>query len=132
MVIVGRRGVRANNSWMRNLPLLAKGPFRCTALVHPQDAERLGLTDGMPTRLASPHRSGRLGIEVPVQISDSMRPGVVSLSNGWGHQQPGTCLRVAAERSGTHLNDRLDDQWRDPLSGNAVLSGIEVQISALV
>ena len=128
MVIVGRRDVRSNNSWMHNLPLLAKGPLRCTALVHPLDAARLGLTEGALARIATTHSSSQ-AIEAQVHITDSMMPGVVSLPHGWGHDRPGARLQVAAERPGANLNDLLDDQLRDPLSGNAVLSGIAVEMS---
>ena len=140
MVIVGRRDVRSNNSWMHNLPLLAKGPLRCTALVHPLDAARLGLTDGAMAHIAripriatahSAHSANIQSIEAQVHITDSMMPGVVSLPHGWGHNRPGARLQVAAKQPGANLNDLLDDQLRDPLSGNAVLSGIAVAMSAL-
>ncbi|MCJ0764241.1 molybdopterin oxidoreductase family protein [Variovorax terrae] len=125
MVIVGRRDVRSNNSWMHNLPVLAKGPMRCTALVNPADARRLGLADGAPARIS---RQGR-SIEAQVQFSDEMMPGVVSLPHGWGHSLPGTRLSLAAARPGVNLNALLDEDWRDPLSGNAVLSGVPVQLA---
>ena len=127
LVIIGRRDVRTNNSWMHNLPVLAKGPFRCTALVHPHDAARLGLTDGA---LASIHNGPR-SVQAQVHISDEMMPGVVSLPHGWGHNLPGAKLRVAAERPGANLNALLDDQLRDPLSGNAVLGGVAVTMRAV-
>jgi anaerobic selenocysteine-containing dehydrogenase len=127
LVIIGRRQLRSNNSWMHNLRSLAKGPFRCTALVHPADAQRLGLTDGGRARIANAHRS----IEVTVEVSDEMMPGVVSLPHGWGHDQPGTKLTVAAERPGANLNAILDDTRRDPLSGNAVLSGVPITMAPL-
>ncbi|MFA6442173.1 MAG: molybdopterin dinucleotide binding domain-containing protein [Sterolibacterium sp.] len=127
LVIVGRRQVRSNNSWMHNLPVLAKGPFRCTALVHPSDAARLGLAAGGRARISANARS----IEAQVEISDEMMPGVVSLPHGWGHDLPGTQLRVAAARPGANLNALFDENWRDPLSGNAVLSGIPVRMEAL-
>ena len=126
LTIIGRRDVRSNNSWMHNLPTLAKGPFRCTALVHPADATRLHLTDGALAQITSAHGS----IQAQVQISDEVMPGVVSLPHGWGHDLPGAKLSVAAQRPGANLNALLDDQWRDPLSGNAVLSGIEVVMRA--
>ncbi|WP_332778199.1 molybdopterin-dependent oxidoreductase [Polaromonas sp.] len=126
MVIVGRRDVRSNNSWMHNLPLLAKGPFRCTALVHPADAQRLGLADGSVARISNQGRS----IEAQVQVSDEMMPGVVSLPHGWGHDLEGTRLGLAAQRPGANLNALLDENARDPLSGNAVLSGVPVQLAA--
>ncbi|HEY2928539.1 molybdopterin-dependent oxidoreductase [Piscinibacter sp.] len=126
MVIVGRRQVRSNNSWMHNLPLLAKGPARCTALVHPIDAQRLGLRDGALARI-----SGHTGasIEAPVEVSDEMMPGVVSLPHGWGHDLPQTRLGVARERPGANLNAVLDEARWDPLSGNAVLGGVAVQVA---
>jgi anaerobic selenocysteine-containing dehydrogenase len=127
LVVVGRRDVRSNNSWMHNLPLLAKGPFRCTALVHPSDAQRLGLADGARAQI----RNGERAIDVQVEFSDAMMPGVVSLPHGWGHDLPGAKLGVAAQRPGANLNAVLDENLRDPLSGNAVLSGVAVQMSAV-
>jgi anaerobic selenocysteine-containing dehydrogenase len=127
MVIIGRRHVRSNNSWMHNLPLLAKGPFRCTALVNPADAARLKLADGALARIAG--HDGQT-IEAQVEVSDSVMPGVVSLPHGWGHHLPGARLGVAAERPGANLNAVLDERARDPLSGNAVLGGVAVEVTA--
>ena len=127
LVIIGRRDVRTNNSWMHNLPVLAKGPFRCTALVHPHDAARLGLTDGA---LASIHNGPR-SVQAQVHVSEEMMPGVVSLPHGWGHNLPGAKLSIAAERPGANLNALLDDQLRDPLSGNAVLGGVAITMRAV-
>jgi anaerobic selenocysteine-containing dehydrogenase len=127
LVVIGRRDVRTNNSWMHNLPTLAKGPFRCTALVHPTDAARLGLTDGAMAHMEN--AQGRL--EVQVQLSADMMPGVVSLPHGWGHDLPGAQLSVAAQRPGVNLNALLDEKLRDPLSGNAVLSGVGVRMWAV-
>jgi anaerobic selenocysteine-containing dehydrogenase len=127
LVIIGRRDVRSNNSWMHNLPTLAKGPFRCTVLVHPLDAERLKLQDGSLAHIASGPRS----IQAQVQISSEMMPGVVSLPHGWGHNLPGAQLKLAAERPGANLNALLDDQLRDPLSGNAVLGGVAITMQAI-
>lgn len=126
-VIVGRRQVRSNNSWMHNLPILAKGPYRCTVLVNPGDAQRLGLRDGSMARIAN----GPRAIEAQVEISEEMMPGVVSLPHGWGHGQPGTRMALAAERPGANLNAVLDETVRDPLSGNAVLSGVAVSLTAM-
>jgi anaerobic selenocysteine-containing dehydrogenase len=126
LVIVGRRQLHGNNSWMHNLPVLAKGAAQCTALVNPVDAARLGLEDGGRARL---DHAGRT-IEVEVEITDEMMPGVVSLPHGWGHDQPGSRLEVAAVNPGANLNALMDENHRDPLSGNAVLSGMEVQMSA--
>jgi len=126
IVIIGRRHVRSNNSWMHNLPLLAKGPNRCTALIHPSDASRLGLTDGGAARIQG--RSGH-HIEAQVQVSDEMMPGVISVPHGWGHDLPDAQLALAAERPGANLNAVLDDRLLDPLSGNAVLGGVPVAVS---
>jgi anaerobic selenocysteine-containing dehydrogenase len=127
LVIIGRRQLRSNNSWMHNLPVLAKGAYRCTALVHPADAQRLGLLEGGMARISN----GPRAIEVQVEISSEMMPGVVSLPHGWGHDLPGTQLGVASERPGVNLNALLDENLRDPLSGNAVLSGIAIHMQAL-
>ena len=112
---------------MHNLPTLAKGPFRCTALVHPFDAARLQLTEGALARISN----GAGSIEAQVQISTDMMPGVVSLPHGWGHDLPGAQLNLAAQRPGANLNALLDDQARDPLSGNAVLSGVAISMTAM-
>jgi anaerobic selenocysteine-containing dehydrogenase len=124
LVVIGRRDVRSNNSWMHNLPLLAKGPFRGTALVHPDDARRAGVATGDRASLHSPHGQA----EVEIELSDQMMPGVISLPHGWGHDLPGSRLSLAAERPGANLNALLDDAARDPLSGNAVLSGQAVSL----
>lgn len=127
LVVIGRRDVRSNNSWMHNLHTLAKGPERCTVIVHPEDAARAGLADGARAVLSAPPGSA----QVTLQVSDVMMPGVVCLPHGWGHDQRGTRLALAAERPGANLNALLDDGARDPLSGNAVLSGGPVTLSAL-
>jgi len=125
LAVIGRRDVRSNNSWMHNLPLLAKGPFRGTALVHPLDAARCGVADGATARLSSPHGS----VQVQVELSDTLMPGVLSLPHGWGHDLPGARLHLAAERPGANLNLLLDVDARDPLSGNSVLSGTAVTLT---
>lgn len=124
MVIIGRRDVRSNNSWMHNLPTLAKGPERCTLQLNPADARRLALAEGA---MAAIDRHGQ-PIQAPVEITDSLPPGVACLPHGWGHHLPGSRLRVAAERPGVNLNAVLDAALIDPLSGNAVLSGVAVSI----
>ncbi len=126
VVVIGRRDVRSNNSWMHNLPTLAKGPERCTLQVHPQDAVRAGLVQGSVAVLSNAH--GQL--QAPVDVTDALMPGVVSLPHGWGHGQPGTQMSVAEQRPGANLNALLDDTQRDPLSGNAVLSGVPVSLRA--
>lgn len=127
LVIIGRRHLRSNNSWMHNLPTLAKGHFRGAALVHPVDAARLSLVDGGRARIS---REGR-SIEVDVELSDSMMPGVVSLPHGWGHDHDGTRLSIAGLRPGANLNAILGDDLRDPLSGTAVLGGVAIDMQPL-
>jgi anaerobic selenocysteine-containing dehydrogenase len=118
-VLVGRRHLRSNNSWMHNVAALAKGKERCTLLVHPGDAQRLGLTAGGRARVRS-----RVGsVEVPVELSDAMMPGVVSLPHGHGHDAPGAELAFAARRPGVNSN------LLDAPSGNAVLNGIPVELA---
>jgi anaerobic selenocysteine-containing dehydrogenase len=127
LVVIGRRQLASNNSWMHNLPTLMKGPMRCTLLVHPLDAARCGVVDGGRARLSA----GERVIEAQVEVSDEVMPGVVSLPHGWGHDLPGSELSVAMRRPGANLNALLDDGLRDPLSGNAVLSGIPVALEAV-
>jgi anaerobic selenocysteine-containing dehydrogenase len=125
LVLVGRRDLRSNNSWMHNLPLLASGPPRCTAHVHPIDAERLGLVDGAPVRVRS--RAGE--IEVPVQVTEDVMPGVVSIPHGWGHDTPGAMLGVASAQPGANSNVLADELLLEPLSGTAILNGIPVELA---
>jgi anaerobic selenocysteine-containing dehydrogenase len=127
MVLVGRRDLRSNNSWMHNLPLLVSGPARCTAWLHPDDAVRLGLADGEPMLVRS--RTG--AIEVPVEVTDDVMPGVVSIPHGWGHGGPGIGLSVAGEHAGANSNVLADELLIDPVSGNAVLNGIPVELAAV-
>jgi anaerobic selenocysteine-containing dehydrogenase len=125
LVLVGRRHLRSNNSWMHNVHALAKGRERCTLLVHPDDAERLGLREGGRASVKS--RVGEL--VAPVVVSDEMMPGVVSLPHGYGHGEPGLRLRVASQHAGVNSNLLTDEAQVDVLSGNGVLSGIPVEIS---
>ena len=127
LVLIGRRHLRSNNSWLHNLPTLAAGKFRGTALVHPTDAARLALRDGDRARLSR----GPKSIEVQVELTTDIMPGVVSLPHGWGHALDGTRMKVAAERPGANLNAILDDSLRDPLSGNAVLGGVSIELAPL-
>ncbi|OWQ47690.1 molybdopterin-binding oxidoreductase [Roseateles noduli] len=126
LLLIGRRETRSNNSWMHNLPVLAKGRDRCTLLVHPEDAARAGLADGQSARLSN----ARGSLIAPIALSADMRPGVVSLPHGWGHDLAGSRLAVAARHPGVNMNLLLDDEARDPVSGTSVLSGIPVRLSA--
>jgi anaerobic selenocysteine-containing dehydrogenase len=125
LVLIGRRQLRSNNSWMHNLPALVKGKERCTMHVHPDDADRLGLEDGRQALLRSP--AGEL--EAPVEITDAIMPGVVSIPHGWGHDAAGARLRVAAEHAGVNSNLLADESMVEPLSGNAILNGIPVEVA---
>lgn len=125
LVLVGRRHLRSNNSWMHNVPTLNGGSNRCTVQVHPADAERLGLTDGGPARVTT--EAGE--ITLPVEITDTVRAGVVSVPHGWGHDRPGTRMAVARARPGVNVNQLLDGSRRDPLSGTSVLNGFPVELA---
>jgi anaerobic selenocysteine-containing dehydrogenase len=126
MVLIGRRQLRSNNSWMHNLNALVKGKDRCTALLNPVDAERFGLADGGMARL----RSAAGEIEVPVEVTDEMMPGVVSVPHGWGHGVDGVRMVTAAAHPGVNSNLLADEGGVDAPSGNAVLNGIPVQVEA--
>jgi anaerobic selenocysteine-containing dehydrogenase len=125
-VLVGRRDLRSNNSWMHNVEVLVKGKPRCTLHVHPEDASRLGLTDGSSAKVASRVHA----VEVPVEITDAVMRGVVSIPHGWGHDVDGVELSVARRHAGVNTNLLTDDRFFDALSGNAALNGVPVTISA--
>jgi anaerobic selenocysteine-containing dehydrogenase len=127
MVLIGRRQLRSNNSWMHNLPALVKGKERCTLHIHPDDAERLGLADGESARISSAAGS----VEAPVETTEDIMPGVVSIPHGWGHDAAGVRMGVASSHAGVNSNVLADDSMIEPLSGNAVLNGIPVEVSAL-
>src|SRR5579859_1808992 len=123
--LIGRRDLRSNNSWMHNLPSLVKGKDRCSLLIHPDDAQQIGLgADGALACVES--RTG--AIRVPVEISDRIMPGVVSLPHGWGHTLAGMRTAVAAQHAGVNTNILADETAIDPPSGNAILNGIPVTI----
>lgn len=125
LLLVGRRHVRSNNSWMHNMPTLVKGPERCTLLIHPEDAARFGLEDGEFARVTS-----RVGsIEVPVSVSDEMMRGVVSVPHGYGHVYSDARVRVASRHAGASANDLVDEADVDARSGNAVLNGVPVSVT---
>ncbi|HMG26368.1 MAG TPA: molybdopterin-dependent oxidoreductase [Acidimicrobiia bacterium] len=127
LVLVGRRDLRSNNSWMHNLDVLVKGKERCTLQVHPEDAARLGLVSGGTACV----RSRRGEVAVTVEVTDGIMPGVVSIPHGWGHGVDGAGLSVAAGRPGVNSNLLADGDLFDPLSGNAVLNGIPVKVEPM-
>ena len=124
LVLIGRRHVRSNNSWLHNSQRLVKGKPRCTLMMHPDDAARRGVADGATVRLRS-----RVGeIVVPAEVTDRVMPGVVSLPHGWGHDREGARLGVASRHAGASINDVVDDQRIDVLTGTAVLNGTPVEV----
>ncbi|MGO4426062.1 molybdopterin dinucleotide binding domain-containing protein, partial [Streptomyces sp. MCAF7] len=127
LVLVGRRHLRSNNSWMHNIPALVGGSNRCTLQLHPEDAARLGVADGGLVRVKGD--GGEL--EAPVEVTDAVRTGVVSLPHGWGHDRSGTRMSVAAAHAGVNVNQLIDGSRLDPLSGTAVLNGCPVQLTVV-
>ncbi len=127
LLLIGRRQLRSNNSWMHNSERLVRGKTRCTLLVHPEDAQRHGIRTGDRVKVVS--RVGEL--VAPVEISDEVMPGVVSLPHGWGHDRPGIQLDVACRYPGVSLNDVTDEQLVDEVSGNAALSGVPVRLERI-
>jgi anaerobic selenocysteine-containing dehydrogenase len=124
LVLIGRRQLRSNNSWMHNALRLVKGPPRCTLLVHPDDARARDLVDGDRARLTSAAGT----IDVPIEVTDAMRPGVVSLPHGWGHDRQGARLDVARQHAGVSINDVTSELHLDTLSGNAAFNGLAVTL----
>jgi anaerobic selenocysteine-containing dehydrogenase len=128
MLLVGRRQLRSNNSWMHNSPRLVKGPPACTLLVHPEDAAARGLADGAEALVRS-----RVGaIRVSVRVTDEIGRGVVCLPHGWGHGRDGVSLRVAGAHAGVSFNDLADEQRVDALCGNADFNGVPVTVDAVM
>lgn len=126
MSLIGRRDLRTNNSWLHNSQRMVKGPPRCTLQIHPTDAAPRSLTDGAIAVVRS--RTGT--VRVPVEVTDALMPGVVSLPHGWGHALPGVQLRIARAHAGVSANDLTDERHIDALSGNAALNGVDVWVTA--
>ncbi|TVP54336.1 MAG: molybdopterin oxidoreductase family protein, partial [Halomonadaceae bacterium] len=127
LYLIGRRHVRSNNSWMHNSQRLVKGRDRCTAMVNPMDASRLGLRDGHPATISSSVGE----ITLAVETTDSVMPGVICIPHGWGHNRSGTRMSVAEAHAGESINDIIDDSQIDPLSGVSVLNGQTVTVQAV-
>ena len=124
LLLIGRRQLRSNNSWMHNSRRLMRGKNRCTVLIHPDDAAQRGITSLDEVMVAS-----RVGeIALPAEISEAMMPGVVSIPHGWGHHRPGIRQEVAQSTPGVSINDLTDDQWIDPVTGNVAFSGVMVTV----
>lgn len=125
LVLVGRRDLRSCNTWMHNVNVLIKGKERCTLQLHPADAERLGVADGGQASVTS-----RVGsVTAPVQVTDDIMEGVVSLPFGWGYDEEGIEMHTARTRAGVNSNALTDDAVVDDLSGNAVLNAIPVVVA---
>lgn len=125
LTLIGRRHLRTNNSWLANSHRLTKGPNRCTMMIHPDDAAPLGLADGDMATVQS--ASG--AITLPAEVTDDMMPGTVSIPHGWGHDLPGMAMQVARSRAGVSANALTESGALDPLSGNAALSGVQVDVT---
>ena len=122
--LIGRRQLRSNNSWLHNTPRLLRGKPRCTVLMHPSDAAERELMSGQSVVVRS-----RVGsVELPLEITDEMMPGVVSIPHGWGHDRTGVQLAVAREHAGGSINDLTDELAIDALCGTAAFSGISVSV----
>jgi anaerobic selenocysteine-containing dehydrogenase len=126
-LITGRRHVRSCNSWMHNLHVLVKGKDRCTLVMHPHDAQQRGIADQAMVEV----RTQTGTVKVRAEISEDIRPGVVSLPHGWGHDEPGTRMQIASEHAGVNANLLSGIELLDRPSGNAVFNGIPVEVSLL-
>jgi anaerobic selenocysteine-containing dehydrogenase len=123
-LLIGRRHLRSNNSWMHNSQRLVKGPDRCTLMIHPEDARKLEIEESNEILVRS-----RVGeVQLKVELSGDIMPGVVSIPHGWGHGRSGTQLQVANENKGVSINDLTDELALDELSGNAILNGVPVEL----
>ncbi|MDH3994710.1 MAG: molybdopterin-dependent oxidoreductase, partial [Gammaproteobacteria bacterium] len=122
--LIGRRHVRSNNSWMHNYRRLVKGKNRCTLLMHPGDMARRDIPESGLVTVSS--RVGAL--QVAVEASEDMMPGVVSLPHGFGHDREGIRMGIARDHAGVSCNDITDDLALDALSGNAAINGVLVSV----
>ncbi|MBX7164888.1 MAG: molybdopterin-dependent oxidoreductase [Pirellulales bacterium] len=126
LLMIGRRDLRSNNSWMHNVPELVSGRERCVLLVHPDDARERNLRDGDLAVLENHVHRG----EVRVKLSDDMRPGVICLPHGWGHAPAAEWQRVAGQHPGVSFNDWADDQDVESVVGESILNGVRIRLSA--
>ncbi len=123
LVLIGRRELRSNNSWMHNSERLVRGKNRCTLMIHPIDAIKKGILEGSSVRVVS-----RVGsVELPAEITENIMPGVVSIPHGFGHARKGVKLEVASKNAGVSINDLTDEHLIDDLTGNAAFCGVSVQ-----
>lgn len=125
LVLVSRRHLRSLNSWMHNVEGLVSGKPRCTLQMQPQDAAQRGLQPGDLAEV----RSASGSVQLPTELTDNIRPGVVCLPHGWGHGGPGTRTSVSAQHAGVNINLLSPATLVDQASGNAVLNGIPVTVA---
>lgn len=127
ILLIGRRHVRSNNSWLHNSHRLVKGKPRCTLMLHPDTAKAYGIKDGQDVKVTS-----RVGsVIIVAEVTDELMPGVVSIPHGWGHGRKGVKKKIAQAHAGVSVNDLTDDTLIDPLSGNAAVNGVPVQLEAI-
>lgn len=126
LLLIGRRQLRSNNSWMHNSERLLRGKPQCTILMHPKDAAHRQLKPGQTVSV----RSSVGSVVVPIEISEEMMPGVVSIPHGWGHDRLGVQLEVAQQHAGESINDVMDHRNIDALCGTAAFNGTWVSVEA--
>ena len=127
LLLIGRRHLRSNNSWMHNSERLVRGKNRCTLMIHPQDAEKRDIAENALVEVSS-----RVGaVQLPAEFNDDMMPGVVSVPHGWGHNREGVQLKTAQAHAGASANDLTDDRFIDELSGNAAFNGVPVAVKSI-
>ena len=127
VLLIGRRHVRSNNSWLHNSYRLVKGKPRCTLMLHPETAKEYGIEDGQNVKVTS-----RVGsVIITAEVTDELMPKVVSIPHGWGHDRKGVKQKIAQAHAGVSVNDLTDDTLIDQLSGNAAVNGVPVQLEAI-
>jgi len=127
LVLIGRRHVRSNNSWLHNVPALMRGRDRAMLVIHPNDAAERHLVTGDRASVTTEAGS----VEAVVEVSDEIRQGVVSLPHGFGHDRPGTRSSVASSRPGPNTNVLMPGTFIDEPSGNAAVNGVPVEVAAV-
>jgi anaerobic selenocysteine-containing dehydrogenase len=124
-VLIGRRQLRSNNSWMHNCPSLMTGVDRCSLLMNPADGARLGVDGSRWVRVSSAVGD----VDIAVELTDDMMPGVVSMPHGFGHSRPGVRMSLAQAKPGASMNDITDDGPTEGLMGNGILTAVPVRIA---
>lgn len=127
ILLIGRRHVRSNNSWLHNSRRLVKGKSRCTLMIHPETAKRNGIENGQDVKVTS----GVGSVVIKAEVIDELMPGVVSIPHGWGHGRKGVKQKIAQAHAGVSVNDLTDDTLIDTLSGNAAVNGVPVVLEAV-